>query len=99
MAAAFDRINRQWIDELTKMGVLQSARGLKVGERLLQHGLKEARKRGFSELYLLTSWKCKAAIHLYERNGFRHDDELLETYGEKYQRCSVAMRYQLAPSA
>ncbi|MFQ3249165.1 MAG: GNAT superfamily N-acetyltransferase [Glaciecola sp.] len=79
--------------ELTKMGVLDSARGLKVGELLLQFVIKEALKMPVNCLFLLTNAKCEAAIHLYEKNGFVHDRDIMQTYGQSYERCNVAMRY------
>lgn len=79
--------------ELTKMGVLKSARGLKVGEILLQHVLKDARSLGIKKLFLLTNAKCEAAIHLYEKNGFVHDKSIMKYYGQNYARCNVAMLY------
>lgn len=79
--------------ELTKMGVLKKARGLKVGELLLKHILSEAKTIGYNELFLLTNTKCESAIHLYEKNGFNHDSGIMQNYGKLYQRCNVAMRY------
>lgn len=79
--------------ELTKMGVLERARGLKVGEFLLAAMIERAAELQASPLYLLSNAKCAAAIHLYEKAGFRHDAEIMVTYGARYQRCDVAMRY------
>lgn len=79
--------------ELTKMGVYKSARYLKVGEALLQYVIKEAHARDINTLFLLTNKKCVAAIHLYEKNGFVHDNEIMEIYGSSYERCNVAMKY------
>jgi ribosomal protein S18 acetylase RimI-like enzyme len=79
--------------ELTKMGVLKQARGLKAGERLLRHVLTEAKKMPMQCLFLLTNAKCEAAIHLYEKNGFAHDPQIMAQYGSAYERCNVAMRY------
>jgi N-acetylglutamate synthase-like GNAT family acetyltransferase len=80
--------------ELTKMGVLKSARGLKVGEVLLQHVLHEAQLLGIKKLFLLTNTKCESAIHLYEKNGFVHDKTIMHDYGKNYARCNVAMLYK-----
>lgn len=81
--------------ELTKMGVLELARGRKAGEQLLLAALDVAQKRGFSEkLYLVTNWKCRPAIHLYEKLGFQHDAEVMDLFGRRYARCDVAMRYR-----
>lgn len=85
-----------WV-ELTKMGVLESARGLKVGEFLLAKTLERAASLGMDKVYLLTNRKCAAAIHLYEKLGFVHDAEIMRLFGARYERCDVAMSYQ--PSA
>jgi N-acetylglutamate synthase-like GNAT family acetyltransferase/DNA-binding MarR family transcriptional regulator len=79
--------------ELTKMGVRESARGLKAGEFLLAATIERAKAMGIETLYLLTNAKCAPAIHLYEKLGFRHDAEIMATYGARYERCDVAMRY------
>lgn len=79
--------------ELTKMGVLEKARGLKVGEKLLNYVLAEAQKLPIQTLYLLTNKKCEAAIHLYLKNGFVHDEQIMDKYGKKYERCNVAMKF------
>lgn len=81
--------------ELTKMGVSAQARGLKVGETLLKHVLELCPSIAYEGLFLLTNSRCEAAIHLYEKNGFVHDAEILARYGHGYQRCDVAMRYSL----
>jgi len=79
--------------ELTKMGVLESVRGLKIGEFLLAAVIERAQSLRADPLYLLTSSKCAPAIHLYEKLGFQHDAEIMARYGARYQRCDVAMRY------
>lgn len=85
--------------ELTKMGVRESARGLKAGEFLLHAAIARAKTLGANLLYLLTNKSCAAAIHLYEKLGFAHDAEIMARYGSRYQRCDVAMRYVLGPRA
>ena len=80
--------------ELTKMGVTANARGLKVGEPLLQYVIAQAKQMKMSCLFLLTNKKCQAAIHLYEKNGFAHSEEIMQRFGAAYERCDVAMRYQ-----
>jgi DNA-binding MarR family transcriptional regulator len=79
--------------ELTKMGVRETARGLKAGEFLLAETLKRAGAMGAETLYLLTNARCAPAIHLYEKLGFVHDPEIMARFGGRYQRCDVAMRY------
>lgn len=78
--------------ELTKMGVLKKARGLKAGEKLLQFVIQFAKEQNYALTYLLTNANCKAAIHLYEKNGFVHDQEIKKRFGSEYDRCNVAMR-------
>ena len=80
--------------ELTKMGVRSSARGRKAGEFLLQAMIARAQEMGATKLYLLTNKRCEAAIHLYEKAGFRHDAEIMAEYGQRYLRSNVAMRYK-----
>ncbi|MFC7291108.1 bifunctional helix-turn-helix transcriptional regulator/GNAT family N-acetyltransferase [Hirschia litorea] len=81
--------------ELTKMGVTENARGLKIGEKLLQATIERAKSMKMECLYLLTNEKCAPAIHLYEKNGFVHDAHIMQTYGARYERCNVAMYYPL----
>lgn len=82
--------------ELTKMGVRASVRGRKAGEFLLAAVIERAATLSSGDLYLLTSHKCEAAIHLYEKLGFEHSDDIMVRYGSTYQRCDVAMRYRRA---
>ena len=82
--------------ELTKMGVLENVRGLTAGEFLLRSVLERAATMGVTTLYLLTSSKCEAAIHLYEKAGFVHDAAIMRAYGTTYARCDVAMSYPIA---
>lgn len=79
--------------ELTKMGVRESARGMKAGEALLAAVIARAKALGAEPLYLLTNHRCAAAIHLYEKLGFRHDTGIMARYGSRYVRCDVAMRH------
>ena len=82
--------------ELTKMGVLETARGLKAGEFLLEAIIQRAKAMQVRKLYLLTNHICEAAIHLYEKQGFRHDAGIMAEYGATYGRCDVAMIYPLS---
>ncbi|TVV71001.1 bifunctional helix-turn-helix transcriptional regulator/GNAT family N-acetyltransferase [Sphingomonas solaris] len=79
--------------ELTKMGVRPEARGLKAGAFLLAAMIGRAQALGANPLYLLTNARCAAAVHLYEKLGFRHDADIMARYGARYARCDVAMRY------
>ena len=83
--------------ELTKMGVVPEARGRKAGEFLLRAMIERAFALGCDRLYLLSSTKGAAGVHLYEKAGFVHDAGIMEEFGKRYARCNVAMLYQ--PSA
>jgi ribosomal protein S18 acetylase RimI-like enzyme len=79
--------------ELIKMGVLEKARGLKAGETLLRFVIQFARQSPDIQLcFLLTNSNCQAAIHLYEKNGFEHSDEIKQRFGHLYERCDIAMK-------
>ena len=80
--------------ELIKMGVRESARGRKAGEFLLAATIARAQAMGTETLYLLSNAKSVAAIHLYEKLGFVHDEGVMRDYGGRYQRCDVAMVYR-----
>lgn len=79
--------------ELTKMGVVDSARGRGAGKFLLQAMIARAQTLGAQRLYLLTSSQCDTAIRLYEAAGFRHDTGIMSEFGARYARCDVAMLY------
>jgi len=80
--------------ELIKMGVSERARGLKAGEFLLAAIIERARTMGAEKLYLLSNAKSAAAIHLYEKLGFVHDEGVMRDHGGRYQRCDIAMLYR-----
>jgi N-acetylglutamate synthase-like GNAT family acetyltransferase len=79
--------------ELTKMGVLEGARGSGAGEQLLLYVLEQARAMNMDTLFLLTNATCESAIHLYLKHGFAHDQDIAQRYATCYERCDVAMRW------
>lgn len=79
--------------ELTKMGVLEKARGLKAGKALMKATIQRARELGARRLYLLSNTKSATAIRLYEQSGFEHDAGIMAEFGARYARCDVAMLY------
>ena len=79
--------------ELTKMGVLAKSRGLKAGEILLKQVLIDCKEMDINTLFLLTNSKCEAAIHLYEKNGFVHDQGIKEKFQHLYERSNVFMKF------
>lgn len=85
--------------ELTKMGVLDTARGRGAGAFLLDAVIARAKAMGARRLYLLSNTKSATAIRLYEKAGFRHDPEIMAEFGARYERCNVAMLYPLDAAA
>ncbi|MGY2733006.1 GNAT family N-acetyltransferase [Sphingomonas sp. UYP23] len=81
--------------ELTKMGVLDTARGRGAGAFLLDAMIARAEAMGARRLYLLSNAKSATAIRLYEKAGFRHDPGIMAEFGARYERCNVAMLYPL----
>ena len=57
--------------ELRKMYFLRAARGTGMGEKLLRHCLSVAKELGYTTCYLETLTGMDAAMHLYEKVGFR----------------------------
>ena len=80
--------------ELTKMGVRSNARGRKAGEFLLKAIIERAKELDARLLFLFSNTRSAAAIHLYEKSGFVHDDEIRRRFGGMYERANVWMRYE-----
>ena len=57
--------------ELLKLTVAPEAQGKGIGRRLTEAAMDWARDRGARRIVLLSSTKLEAALHLYERMGFR----------------------------
>lgn len=81
--------------ELTKMGVRKDLRGLKIGEKLLLATTDYAKNMGVKRLFLLSNYKNAAAIALYEKHGWKHSKTIMEEFGGEYERCDVAMEYEI----
>ena len=94
-AGALQPVGDEGAFEFTKMGVSSVRRGDKAGELLLVSLINRAREMGVKKLHLLSNKNNAAAIHLYEKFGFRHDAEIMEKYAAKYERANVAMKYPM----
>lgn len=73
--------------ELVKYAVDPSAQGHGVGHRLMEACLERARQMGIYTLFLESNKKCEAAVHLYEKYGFKH----LKVENSPFARCDVQM--------
>lgn len=57
---------------MKRLYVKPSCRGEKLGEKLICEIMKHAKEAGYKEMVLDTIEPLKAAVHLYEKCGFRH---------------------------
>jgi putative acetyltransferase len=80
--------------ELSKMAIAPDTRGQGAGRALLQAAIDQARTMGARFLFLGSSTKLPAAVHLYETFGFRHVAP--ETIHMPYARADVFMQLTLA---
>ncbi|HET7538067.1 MAG TPA: GNAT family N-acetyltransferase [Candidatus Didemnitutus sp.] len=76
--------------EIRKMYVAPALRGTGQGRRLLDWAFARSRELGFRRIRLETASVLKAAIALYEQNGFRRDAEPCQCC-----RCDLAYSREL----
>jgi GNAT superfamily N-acetyltransferase len=76
---------------MIKMGVDPKAQGKGIGMLLCKSIIAKAREMGGKKLVLYSNTKLKAALHIYEKLGFR---SVIPEEG-KYCRCDVKMEMDL----
>jgi len=74
--------------ELAKMAVDPASQGRGYGNLLIERAIEFARESGGNTLMLLTNSKLEAAIHLYEKHGFR---SVPLKHANHYNRVDVEM--------
>lgn len=57
--------------ELQKLYLAESARGNGIGYEMIRFIENKAREMGYRQIYLETHTNLQAAIHIYERSGYR----------------------------
>ncbi len=73
--------------ELSKMAVSDTAQGLGIGQKLLEHCILVAHQKGIKKLFLYSNKVLLPALHLYKKNGF-----IEVPLGEQtYQRADIKM--------
>lgn len=77
--------------ELGKMGVSEKARGQRIGTILLEHCISKAKEKKIKTLILYSNRKLEAAIHLYEKYGFKE----VELEPGLYERADIKMEKHL----
>ena len=60
--------------ELQKLYLDETARGQGLGYEMIRHIEEQARSLGYRRIYLETHTNLRAAIHEYERSGYRRLD-------------------------
>lgn len=84
-------LNRgEGIFELTKMAVLPSQRGKKIGQKLMAHCLLFAKENNFKELFLYSNTLLENAIYIYKKVGFI---EVPIPEDNPYKRTNIKMIY------
>lgn len=74
--------------ELTKMAVLPTERGQKIGQKLLQHCIDFGKQKNLEALLLYSNTKLENAIYLYRKYGFK---ELGLEPSTPYERANIKM--------
>lgn len=67
--------------ELVKLYLAPSHRGKGLGKKLMQTSMDEARKLGYTHLYLESIPALTDAVHLYKKMGFQKIDQPLGDSG------------------
>jgi len=77
--------------ELSKFTVKEEFRGLKLGERMLEHAIQQAQNLGYDSLLLFTHHKLNEATRLYLKKGFKEISEHPD-FNDETGRCSMMMK-------
>lgn len=80
--------------QFSKMYVPEALHGHGIGNRLLPLAIEEARRLGFSQLYLLSNTRQEPAIHLYRKTGFS-ETPMSKADRAKFARANIRMAMPL----
>ena len=75
--------------EIQKMYFSPKVRGEGLGRKLFKRCMQTAKELGYKQCYLESASQLKAAIHIYESNGFKHLKGALGNTG--HYSCGVWM--------
>jgi len=73
--------------ELSKMAVEEGFQGKKIGNKMLEFCLEEAKRLHAEKLILYSNTKLKPAIHLYKKFGFKE----IPLESADYKRANIKM--------
>ena len=79
--------------ELTKMAVLKTMRGRKIGQKLMQHCIDFAVTNGFKKIFLYSNTKLENAIYIYRKYGFI---EIPVEKDRPYERSNIKMELPIS---
>lgn len=74
--------------ELTKMGVTDGYKGLKIGQKLMYAAICKSAEMGANRVFLDSNRKLEPALALYQKVGFR---EIPVPPDSPYERCNIRM--------
>ena len=79
--------------ELQRLFILKKARGLGIGQQLMDSCIVFAKESGYKRIYLETFPNMVEALGLYSKNGFKLIDKPLGDTGHFY--CTTRMLLEL----
>ena len=88
---ALMKIN-EGVFELTKMAVIPEYQGKNIGQKLMEHTLDFARKKGWKTLIIYSNRRLENAIYIYKKYGF---EEILIEENNPYARGDIKMKLNL----
>jgi GNAT superfamily N-acetyltransferase len=81
------------IFELTKMAITPEAQGKKIGQQLMEHTIKFAKKKNWKKLVIYSNKKLENAIYIYKKYGFI---EIPIEENNPYSRGDIKMELNLS---
>lgn len=78
------------IFEVNKMAVAEEFQGQSIGAKLLTEAIAFAKKKKAKQVYLESNTKLRAALHLYNKLGFKKVKDFTST---TYKRSNIKMTY------
>lgn len=79
--------------ELVKLYLLNKLRGKGLGRQLIEHCIAEAKRLGYTSMYLETMPELSSAVSLYEKLGFNYLQQPLGNSG--HFGCDIWMMLEL----
>ncbi len=77
--------------ELSKMAVEESFQGKKIGNKMLEFCIEEAKRLKADKIILYSNTKLQPAIHLYKKFGFKE----VPLDNSEYERANIKMEINI----